>query len=247
MRGSKKEIQVFTISFLDVLSCALGAIIILFVIVPIGPPSPAPPAVLAPSPTPTPPSPPVPAPPANKTASVPTLFGLPLEAEYAVYIIDVSKSMDKQIENLYQTIESLLMSSKVVHFRFIYFDDDTYSSMPYWPGGWLDGTLDNKKTELERADFSINSLIQSEPVRTNSNAALLEALELNETDVIYFITDGNPTVGETNVDRILSNVKRMNRNNAIINSIMVGLPSANELYNFLHDLAEQNGGVYIGR
>ena len=34
MRGSKKEIQVFTISFLDVLSCALGAIIILFVIVP---------------------------------------------------------------------------------------------------------------------------------------------------------------------------------------------------------------------
>ena len=34
MRGSKKEIQVYTISFLDVLSCALGAIIILFVIVP---------------------------------------------------------------------------------------------------------------------------------------------------------------------------------------------------------------------
>jgi|TARA_B100002003_G_scaffold73185_1_gene68203 biopolymer transport protein ExbD len=34
LRGSKKEIQVFTISFLDVLSCALGAIIILFVIVP---------------------------------------------------------------------------------------------------------------------------------------------------------------------------------------------------------------------
>jgi len=34
LRGKKKEIQVFTISFLDVLSCSLGAVIILFIIVP---------------------------------------------------------------------------------------------------------------------------------------------------------------------------------------------------------------------
>ena len=56
----------------------------------------------------------------------------------------------------------------------------------------------------------------------------------------------------------------MNTQNAIINSIMVGLPgvgrrypggpitfdtSANPkaLYDFLHELADQNDGVYVGR
>ena len=55
----------------------------------------------------------------------------------------------------------------------------------------------------------------------------------------------------------------MNRQNAIINTIMVGLPGTTtnqfgnvvfderakpkELYDFLHTLAEENGGVYMGR
>ena len=40
MRTKKSDIQVFSISFLDVLSCALGAVIILLVIAPISPPTP---------------------------------------------------------------------------------------------------------------------------------------------------------------------------------------------------------------
>ena len=62
---------------------------------------------------------------------------------------------------------------------------------------------------------------------------------------------------------ILSRIRSMNRQNAIINTIMVGLPGAStnkygnvvfderarpkELYDFLHTLAEENGGVYVGR
>ena len=40
MRRNRAEIQVFSISFLDVLSCALGAVLILLVVVPTSPPKP---------------------------------------------------------------------------------------------------------------------------------------------------------------------------------------------------------------
>ena len=40
MRRNRGEIQVFSISFLDVLSCALGAVLILLVVVPTSPPKP---------------------------------------------------------------------------------------------------------------------------------------------------------------------------------------------------------------
>ncbi len=40
MRINRGQIQVFSISFLDVLSCALGAVIILFVVVPKSPATP---------------------------------------------------------------------------------------------------------------------------------------------------------------------------------------------------------------
>ena len=40
MNIKRGGIQVFSLSFLDVLSCALGAIIILFIVVPKAPPSP---------------------------------------------------------------------------------------------------------------------------------------------------------------------------------------------------------------
>lgn len=274
MRRSRSEIQVFSISLLDILSCALGAVIILLVIIPNTPASPEAQmsvvqslkaAILSledeneslrnelPSQSEQ----------LQNQTKTPTLFGLTLHADNAIFIIDVSGSMSWQIDNLYGTLESLLLGGEVERFRFVYFDGYTYSSMPYWPGGWLDGTPGNKRTELERAVTSIRSLIQSEPMGTNSNEVLLEALEFDETDVIYFITDGYPTIGEKNVDRILSNVRQSNRNDVIINSIMVGLPGAvvnqygrvgfdpnahpKELYDFLHELAKQNNGVYVGR
>ncbi|HIE33740.1 MAG TPA: VWA domain-containing protein, partial [Candidatus Altiarchaeales archaeon] len=50
---------------------------------------------------------------------------------------------------------------------------------------------------------------------TNINDALLEALELLENDdnprIIIFLTDGKPTVGTTNVNKILENVKNANK------------------------------------
>ena len=86
---------------------------------------------------------------------------------------------------------------------------------------------------------------------------------MNYCDVVYFLTDGHPSVGETNIQNILSRVRYNNQHKAVINSVMVGLPgitfnknlkvmfdpnsNPKELYDFLHTLAEENNGVYVGR
>ncbi|MBU88462.1 MAG: hypothetical protein CL722_05710 [Chloroflexi bacterium] len=280
MRRNRAEIQVFSISFLDVLSCALGAVLILLIVVPMSPPSPEAKlkviqklkAIITsittenksleqqisaleeeqsktiPQPTKKP---------------VPSLFGLPLKADHAIFLVDVSPSMLWQIDNLYETVSSLLNSCEVKQYRFIYFDAIVYNSGRYWRHGWLKGTPENKNKSLRDTKLHLSELIPNEPGGTNSGDALYEAIKFRETDVIYFITDGHPTVGETRVESILRRVRRINNNNIIINSIMVGLPgttinqwggvifdpAANpkELYDFLHSLAEENNGVYVGR
>jgi len=284
MKINRGQIQVFSISFIDILSCALGAVIILFVVVPKSPATPEleqkvlqrlqvinqslksenqslkkelesrpvqKKSVIQKA---------IPIP-AKKPEA--TLFGLPLKADHAAFVIDVSGSMVWQVKNLYHTVESLLLSSDVEKFRFIYFDENIYSSGNYWRHGWFPGTASNKDLVLRQAERDLEYLINSPPASTNSGDALYKAISFADTDVIYFITDGYPTAGETNTERILRRVKQMNRRGAIINSIMVGLPGTginNQgivvfdsnakpklLYDFLHKLAEQNGGVYVGR
>ena len=201
--------------------------------------------------------------PKPKAKPAPSLFGLPLKADNAIFVIDVSGSMAWQGLNLYRTIESLLMSCEVKKYRFIFFDSEVYQTGKYWSFGWLAGTDSNKGQTLKHISDNLQAFIIEEPMGTNSGDALYQALRHGEGDVIYFVTDGYPTVGETNVDNILSRVKYSNTHGAIINCIMVGLPGTSindqgkvvfmpganpkELYDFLHDLAEQNGGVYVGR
>jgi hypothetical protein len=285
MRRNKSDIQVFSLSFLDVLSCALGAVLILLVLLPISEPKPeiksqiiAKLKVLMSSiisdnevlgerieqlkaenielknqePS------------EEEFESIsPSLFGLPLEANYGVFIVDVSGSMSWQGSNLYDTIESLLSSCEMKYFRFIFFDSEVYFSGNYWPHDWLIGSENNKIKILKTIKDNLVDYIISEPAGTNSGGALFEALKYKNADVIYFITDGHPTVGETNINNILSSVKYNNKHNAIINSIMIGLPGTTldeygrvvflpdanpkALYDFLHDLADQNNGVYVGR
>ena len=272
MRLNRAQVQVFGLSFLDVLTCALGALIILFIIVPKYPPTPEKQQQvvqklqaivkslksenkklseeLSKKPKPIP-------------SLAPTLFGLPLKADNATFVIDVSGSMAWQIGNLYNTLKSLLLSCEVKKFRFIYFDEYIYSSDRYWRHGWLNGSIGNKQMALREADQFLTELIESDPGGTNSGDAIYEAIRSGEADCVYFITDGYPTAGETNVNRILMRTKRVNQGKAIINSVMVGLPGttltyggrvvfdtkANPklLYDFLHALAEENGGVYVGR
>ena len=294
MRRNRGEIQVFSISFLDVLSCALGAVLILLVVVPTSPPKPEVKlkviqklkAIIASITTEnksfeqqiaelkdqnerleeqnnriTSQKPKTIPQPAKKPT--PSLFGLPLKADHAIFVVDVSGSMSWQVVNLYNTIESLLLSCDVERYRFIFFDSYVYSSGRYWRHDWLRGNEANKESTLREIKQNLADYILEKPMGTNSGDALYEALQFKQSDVIYFLTDGYPTVGETNVQKILSRIRYNNTQNSTINCIMVGLPGTNinrygnvifdkganpkELYEFLHTLAEQNNGVYVGR
>ncbi len=267
------QVEIFGIAFLDVLTCTLGALIILFTIIPKYPPTKEQELNVI-----------------QKLQSIifslkkennnlsnelnkntqtkvetktPTLFGVPLNADKATFVIDVSGSMQWQEINLYNTLESLLLSSDINFFKFIYFDEIVYSSKKYWKYGWFEGTESNKKNALRESKKILSELIYYEPATTNSGEALYQALKNGDSDCIYFLTDGYPTSGETNIDRILLRIKKANRKDAKINPVMIGLPGTTldqygnvvfdpnakpkELYEFLHTLANENNGVYIGR
>jgi Ca-activated chloride channel family protein len=80
---------------------------------------------------------------------------------------------------------------------------------------------------------------------TAINSALLSALELKSKDegrtfTVVFFTDGKPTIGETNTDKILGNVAKLNTANTRIFTFGVGhdLNAA-----FLDQLAERSRAV----
>ncbi|MCH2112157.1 MAG: HEAT repeat domain-containing protein [Planctomycetes bacterium] len=77
---------------------------------------------------------------------------------------------------------------------------------------------------------------------TNIYDALFAALEVEDVQNIYLLTDGEPTVGFTNIDGIISNITRINRDRRVnIHTIAAGDAEAD----FLADLAAANGGEAV--
>ncbi|MDL1896494.1 VWA domain-containing protein, partial [Anaerolineae bacterium CFX7] len=78
---------------------------------------------------------------------------------------------------------------------------------------------------------------------TNINRALLEAMAVADTErptIVIFLTDGLPTVDETNTDRILENVKQNARSNVRLFTFGVG-DDVNTL--LLDSLSERQRGA----
>jgi Ca-activated chloride channel family protein len=75
-------------------------------------------------------------------------------------------------------------------------------------GELLDATAENRK----KADDFVDQLKPSGGTNIDEalNLALTSKREAGRPYVIVFLTDGLPTVGETNIDRILDNVKKAN-------------------------------------
>jgi Ca-activated chloride channel family protein len=105
------------------------------------------------------------------------------------------------------------------------------------------GLLDVSKEQVEQAKQWVDRL---EPTGgTAINDALLAALELQSKDegrnfTVVFFTDGKPTIGETNADKIIGNVMKKNTANTRIFTFGVG----NDLNaTFLDQVAEQTRAI----
>jgi Ca-activated chloride channel family protein len=87
-----------------------------------------------------------------------------------------------------------------------------------------------KKTVVDASEYGKDALSYVDKIEakggTNISDALLDALKMNTGEKrplsIVFITDGLPTVGETNVENIIRNVSRNNKNDIKIFTFGVG-------------------------
>ncbi len=114
------------------------------------------------------------------------------------------------------------------------------------------GSSDGKPKTMPRLDAKVRAaakdfIAQSKAEGlTNLLSALRQALEYSDLDTIYLLSDGAPTVGVTNQDELLRELRRLNRRRKVkINAISFHpLPAEREL---LRSLAVQNHGVYVER
>src|SRR5262249_5700341 len=108
---------------------------------------------------------------------------------------------------------------------------------------YRDGLVESNQEQLEQAKKWVDNLEATGG--TAINDALAAALELRSADssrtfTIVFFTDGQPTIGETNVDRIMRNVMAQNTANTRIFTFGVG-DDVNAT--FLDQLADQTRAV----
>jgi Ca-activated chloride channel family protein len=108
---------------------------------------------------------------------------------------------------------------------------------------YRDGLVESTKEQVEHARKWVDNLEATGG--TAIDAALAAALDMRTTDsgrtfTIVFFTDGQPTIGETNVDKITKNVMAKNTANTRIFTFGVG----DDVHaTFLDNLAEQTRAV----
>lgn len=136
-----------------------------------------------------------------------------------VFVLDTSGSMTgKKIEQAKQALAMCLDNlAEVDRFALIHFA----TTVNKYPNGLQAAHKDN----IEAAKKWVQKLAATGG--TAIQDALLTALQMRPQEagrvfILVFITDGQPTVGETNIDRILANVAKHNRENTRIFTIGIG-------------------------
>lgn len=177
--------------------------------------------------------------------------GFDFKGKNIVFVIDVSgsmmeKNMIGQVSSgLRMFVTSLTQDYKI---DVIFFPDGLDSTQrPLWRR-----LKQMDKTNKEDVYTYLQGLVPFGGTPTRS--ALKFALQNypNATDIVL-LSDGAPTLHNRptrdNIDDILKEVKRLNRRDVQINTIGVGTDFAygtrtSDLYKFLEQLAEQNGGFF---
>ena len=154
-----------------------------------------------------------------------------------IFVLDISGSMNinNRMEQAKKALEFCIGSlNEGDRFGIITFS----SGLGYFHREFLDATPDNVAAARE----FINGL--SARGGTALNDALIAGLEMAEdarnVPMIVFLTDGQPTVGERNIEAILGNVRDANKNNVRIFVFGVGHDVNTRLLDLV---AEQNQGA----
>ncbi|KAM5172045.1 inter-alpha-trypsin inhibitor heavy chain H2 [Mantella aurantiaca] len=161
-----------------------------------------------------------------------------------LFVIDVSGSMWGI--KMKQTVEA--MKAILDDLR----DDDQFGIVDFNHNirCWKDELVYASPTEKEDAKRYVQNI--QAIGGTNINEALLRAifilkeasehkmLEPNSVSLIVLVSDGDPTVGELKLSKILKNVKGQNRDEFSLHSLGIGFDVD---YDFLERLAQENHGL----
>lgn len=159
---------------------------------------------------------------------------------HIVYVLDISGSMTSRIDRARQELrESLAGLQPGESFNIITFSDKVHA---------FDRALDPATpTMVRRASDFLDTLQVTGG--TNLDDALARALTMQGVNVVFVMTDGVPTQGETNFRKIARNARALNVNHARIYTVGLvgknpdGTDDSFEAADLLKQISRESGGV----
>jgi len=168
----------------------------------------------------------------------PRFFGEEISKKRVFFVIDVSGSMSKPASD-----GTKLDVVKKEMKNAIQAMDETYKfNILFYNHGFKMWKPSLQKATKQIKAEAITEIDRQMPMgMTNIWASMKKAMEDGDTNLIILLSDGLPTAGITDTNKILEDVKRWNKYRKIqINT--VGMQGAD--FDFLRKLAEQNGGKF---
>ena len=150
-----------------------------------------------------------------------------IEPKDIIFVLDVSGSMvgDKMVQAKKALLYCINNLNQGDGFDIIRFSTEAYS---------LFGKIESAdETNIKKAEKFIKDLkaVGGTNIEEALSLALNEKSNDNRTQLIVFITDGKPTIGETNDENLLKKIEKMNNEKTCIFTFGIG----NELNTYLLD------------
>ncbi|MDQ2686497.1 MAG: VWA domain-containing protein [Armatimonadota bacterium] len=159
---------------------------------------------------------------------------------HIVYVLDISGSMTSRIDRAREELRASLAGLQPGEsFNIITFSDDVHA---------FDRRLDPATPAMVRRASDFLDTLQVTG-GTNLDDALARALTMRGVNVVFVMTDGVPTEGETNFRKIARNARALNGNHARIYTVGLvgknpdGTDDSFEAADLLKQISRDSGGV----
>jgi len=170
-----------------------------------------------------------------------SILGLATNKKKIVILVDMSGSMQQYRRIATNALDEIVGQMKP-DYEFSIIGYRGSSKFEYFPPGG--GTVRASMGNISNARGFISSLPRKFGGGTPTQAGLLQALRLRP-EAIILMSDGEPTDGLPG--SIIAGITRQNRTRAEIHTVAIGeYTKDRKLTLFLQQLAERNGGEFVG-
>lgn len=247
MKKRSREIQVFSVSAIDLFACAMGGFLLVTIVL----------LQFKSKENPKPPDPQPVVPEEQKEENKQKLLaflGIVTESKSFVVLLDMSGSMENYEEVARRTVDDLLgqmdasYQCQIVGFQGHVTDPLTPPTLTSWQPPRTTATMG--QTNLDQAKEFSSRLLDNVRGGTPSYMALVEALSY-PVEAIFLLTDGEPNDFENGLEipwqEIVSRVTNLNGGQKKIFCVALGYYRKKEDFiDFLDALSRENGGKFIG-